>query len=286
MTSTTDPTTLEGAILVTGARGNIGARLTARLAAAGHRVRATARDASHLDVPSGAEKAELDLTVPDPEVLQGIRTAFLYPTFGDISAFLQAAVETGLEHLVLLSSPAAYDPVEHAGPIGAAHQAIEAAVRDAGLSHTVLYPSWLATNPSRDWARKIRAGKVALAHPEWRISPIHLDDVAEVAAELLLHKRFRGRSLILTVPESLSQREVIAQIAASLGTPIAVEELTPDEALAARPEWFPEAMYASLLEVAANLGDRPATVNNNVERVTGHPARPFAAWLRDRSPGF
>ncbi|MEV3936891.1 NAD(P)H-binding protein [Glycomyces sp. NPDC049804] len=275
-----------GTILVTGARGNIGSRLTARLAATGHRVRATARDTASLDVPASAETAELDLTDPDPEVLQGVRTAFLYPAFGDITGFLDAAGRAGLEHLVLLSSPAAYDPVEHAGPIGAAHQAIEAAVRDSGLSHTVLYPSWLATNPARDWAEQIRAGSVALAHPEWRINPIHLDDIAEVAAELLVRERFRGRSLILTGPESLSQREVVAQIAASLGTPIAVEELTPEQALAARPAWFPEAMFASLMAVAANFGDRPATVNNNVERVTGRPARPFAEWLRDRSPGF
>ncbi|GAA2160886.1 MULTISPECIES: NAD(P)H-binding protein [Glycomyces] len=273
----------EDAILVTGARGNIGSRLTARLAAAGHRVRATARDTTRLDVPAGVETAALDLTDPDPAVLKGVRTAFLYPTRGDITGFLTAAKEAEVEHVVLLSSPAAYDPVEHAGPIGAAHQAIEAAVRDSGLGHTVLYPSWLATNPDRDWAEQIQAGKVAIAHPEWRVNPIHLGDVAEVAAELLLHERFRGRSLILTGPESLSQREVIAQIAAALGKPIAVEELTHEEALAARPAWFPEAMFASLLEVAANLGDRPATVNNNVERVTGHPARTFAEWLQDKA---
>jgi uncharacterized protein YbjT (DUF2867 family) len=281
----TDPeaTTAENTMLVTGARGNIGSRLTAHLAEAGHRVRATARDTTRLDVPAGVETAELDLTDPDPAALKGVRTAFLYPTFGDITGFLTAASEAGIEHLVLLSSPAAYDPIEHAGPIGAAHQAIEAAVRDSGLSHTVLYPSWLATNPARDWTDQIQAGKVAVAHPDWRVNPIHLDDIAEVAAELLLHEQFRGRSLILTGPESLSQREVIAQIADSLGTPIEVEELTHEEALAARPNWFPEAMFASLLDVAANFGDRPAAVNNNVERVTGHPARTFAQWLRDNA---
>ncbi|GAA2138771.1 NAD(P)H-binding protein [Glycomyces algeriensis] len=279
-------TDFDGTILVTGARGNIGSRLTAALAAAGLQVRATARDTSGLDVPDGVETAALDLTAPDATVLKGVRTAFLYPTFGDIGGFLTAAVEAGVEHVVLLSSPAAYDPVEHAGPIGAAHLAIEAAVRDSGLGHTVLYPSWLATNPARDWSAQIRAGKVAIAHPEWRINPIHLGDVAEVAADLLVSERFRGRSIILTGPESLSQREVVAQIAAARGKPIAVEELTRDEALASRPDWFPEAMFASLLDVAANLGDRPATVNNNVERVTGRPARSFAQWLQDNGSEF
>ncbi|MDN3239513.1 NAD(P)H-binding protein [Glycomyces tritici] len=279
-------TDFDGTILVTGARGNIGSRLTAHLAAAGHHVRATARSTTGLDVPEGVESAALDLTAPDPAVLKGVRTAFLYPTFGDITGFLTAAVEAEVEHVVLLSSPAAYDPVEHAGPIGAAHLAIEGAVRDSGLGHTVLYPSWLATNPARDWSEQIRAGRVAIAHPEWRINPIHLGDVAEVAADLLVSERFRGRSLILTGPESLSQREVVAQIAAARGKPIEVEELTRGEALASRPDWFPEAMFASLLDVAANLGDRPATVNNNVERVTGRPARTFAQWLQDNGSQF
>ncbi|MEU6861447.1 NAD(P)H-binding protein [Glycomyces sp. NPDC046736] len=273
-------------ILVTGARGNIGSRLVGRLAGTGHRVRATARDAASLDVPPGVETAALDLTAPDPAALDGVRTAFLYPTFGDIGGFLAAAAQAEVEHVVLLSSPAAYDPVEHAGPIGLAHKAIEAAVRDSGLEHTVLYPSWLATNVTRDWGEQIRAGKVAIAYPEWRVNPIHLDDYVDVAADLLTRDQFRGRSLILTGPESLSQREVIDIVAETLDRPIEIEELTRGAALAARPEWFPEAMFDSLLEVAANLRDRPATVNNNVERVTGNPARTFAQWVRDNRSDF
>ncbi|THV27317.1 NAD(P)H-binding protein [Glycomyces paridis] len=273
-------------VLVTGARGNLGSRLIAHLHSGGHRVLATARDTAGLDVPTGVATTALDLTAAEPAVLDGARTAFLYPTFGDISPFLKAARSAGVEHLVLLSSPAAYDPIEHAGPIGLAHKAIEAAVRDSGIEHTVLYPSWLATNVTRDWGDQIRAGKVAVAHPEWRVNPIHLGDYAEVAADLLTREQFRGRSLVLTGPESLSQREVVAQVAATLGRPIEVEELTRAAALASRPAWFPEAMFASLLDVAANLGDRPATVNNNVERVLGRPARTFAQWTQDERESF
>jgi len=273
-------------ILVTGARGNIGSRLVARLAAAGHDVRASARDTASLEVPEGVERVALDLDSPAGAALENVRTAFLYPTRGDIGGFLASAVEAGVEHVVLLSSPGAYDPVEHAGPIGVAHQAVEAALRDSGLSHTVLYPSWLATNTIRDWAEQIKAGTVAIPYPDWQINPIHLDDVAEVAADLLTREQFRGRSLILTGPESLSQREVVATVAEVLGNPIAVKELTREEALAALPDWFPPAVFASLLDVAANLGDRPATVNNNVERVTGHPARTLAEWLRDNKSAY
>lgn len=281
-------TNLDGPILVTGARGNIGSRIASTLAAAGHAVRASARDLTDLVVPEGAEAVALDLTDPSgaAAALDGVRTVFLYPTRGDLGDFLEAAVKAEVEHAVLLSSPAAYDPVEHAGPIGAAHQAVEAAVRESGLAHTVLYPSWLASNVFRDWAAQVRAGRVSIAFPEWRINPIHLGDVAEVAADLLTRPQFRGRSLVITGPESLSQREVVAAIAAELGRPVEVEELTREQALAGRPEWFPEAMFDSLLGVAANLGDTPATVNNNVERVLGRPARTFAQWLHDERAAF
>ncbi|MEU6250311.1 NAD(P)H-binding protein [Glycomyces sp. NPDC047010] len=278
----------DGTVLVTGARGNIGSRVARALAGAGHAVRASGRSIDGLAVPEGAEAVALDLidAAGAAAALDGVRTVFLYPTFGDIDGFLTAAVAAGVEHAVLLSSPAAYDPVEHAGPIGAAHQAIEGAVRDSGLPHTVLYPSWLGSNVFRDWAGQVRAGRVPIAFPEWQINPIHLGDVAEVAADLLTRPQFRGRSLVLTGPESLTQREAIAAVAAELGKPVVVEELTREQALAGRPEWFPEAMFDSLLDVAANFGDTPATVNNNVERVLGRPARTFAQWLRDERAAF
>jgi hypothetical protein len=45
-------------------------------------------------------------------------------------------------------------------------------------------------------------------------------------------------------------------------------------------------VFASLLDVAADLGDRPTTVNNNVERVTGPPAQSIAERLQDNKSEF
>src|SRR5207302_7285447 len=52
-------------ILVTGARGNIGSRVIARLAEAGHAVRGSARHATGLTLPAGVEAVELDVTRAD-----------------------------------------------------------------------------------------------------------------------------------------------------------------------------------------------------------------------------
>jgi uncharacterized protein YbjT (DUF2867 family) len=264
-------------ILVTGANGNIGRRVVATLTAAGHDVRGSARD--------GTADVRLDLTDPldAAEALRDVDTMFLYPTRGDVDEFLAAAGK--VRHVVLLSSPAAYEAGEYDRPIGIAHRAMEDAVERAGLSHTVLYPSWLATNAIRDWAPQVRArGRLGIAHPDAQVSPIHPDDIAEVAADLLTRDRHRGRTVVLTGPESLRLWDIVAVLADVLGRPIPVDTLTREEALA--QGGLPPSVLEVLLEVMAAAVDVPALVNNNVERITGHPARPFREWALANRTAF
>jgi uncharacterized protein YbjT (DUF2867 family) len=259
-------------ILVTGARGNIGSRVVAKLTSAGHDVRGTTRQ-------------ELDFTAPNPPPLRDVDTMFLYPTRGKVDDFLAAAAD--VRHVVLLSSPAAYEPGEHDRPIGLAHRAMEEALTRSGLSHTVLYPSWLATNTIRDWAAPIRTeGRLGIAHPDAQVSPIHIDDIAEVAADLLTRDRHRGRTVVLTGPESLRLRDIATVLAEVLDRPIPVDALTHEQALATRPPQLPEATFEVLLEVMAAAVDVPAVLNNNVERITGHPARTFREWAQANRDAF
>jgi uncharacterized protein YbjT (DUF2867 family) len=205
---------------------------------------------------------------------------FLYPVRGgSVAPFLGAARKADVQHVVLLSSPAAYEVQEHDRLIGLVHRAVEQAVQDSGLSHTVLYPSWLATNARRDWSEQIRtSGRVGIAHPDAQVNPIHIDDVAEVAADVLTSAEHRSRMLVLTGPESVPQRCLVDVLAEVRGAPIAVDELTREQALDARPEWMPEPVLEALLDVAAAAVGVPATVTNTVERVTGHPSRTFREW--------
>jgi uncharacterized protein YbjT (DUF2867 family) len=166
-------------ILVTGARGGIGERVADLLVRGGHPVRLSSRDVTAL--PAGADTAVFDIADPDTPTaaLDGVRTVFLYPTLQGIGGFLKAAARVDLDHVVLLSSPASYQPIEHASVIGRVHRAAERALEDSGLPHTVLYPSWLASNARRDWSASIREhGRVALPYPDAYVTPVHLDDVA------------------------------------------------------------------------------------------------------------
>jgi uncharacterized protein YbjT (DUF2867 family) len=274
-------------VLVTGVQGNIGSRVAAKLVEAGHRVRGSSRRPS--SAPDGVEVVGLDLTQPGgaAEALAGVETVFLYPVRGSVDAFLEAARKADVQHVVLLSSPAAYEVHEHDRLIGLVHRAVEQAVQDSGLDHTVLYPSWLASNARRDWAEQIRTrGRVGIAFPDAQVNPAHIDDVAEVAVDVLTSAAHRSRMLVLTGPESVPQRGLVDVLAEVRGAPIAVDELTRDQALAERPEWMPEPVLEALLDVAAASVGVPAAVTNTVERVTGHPSRTFREWATAHRAAF
>ncbi|WP_017627157.1 NAD(P)H-binding protein [Nocardiopsis chromatogenes] len=279
-------------VLVTGVRGSIGRRVAGTLAAAGHPVRASARDTGALTAPPGTEAVELD--VADPRnadaALKGVRTVFLYAAAtlsGDLRAFLEEARRAGVEHLVLLSSPASYEAGEHDRVIGRAHRAAEEAVEEAGPPSTLLYPAWLAGNAQRDWAGQIKErGRVALPYPDAQVNPVHLDDVAEVAADLLTRDRHRARFQVATGPESMRLRDIVDAVGDAVGTPIPIDVPSREEAMARREAWMPAEVLDVLLDAEAAAVGVPAPVTNTVERVTGHPARPFAEWARAHRKDF
>jgi len=99
--------------------------------------------------------------------------------------------------------------------------------------------------------------------------------------------RHAGRAYLLTGPAILTQREQAAAIVAAIGRPLAVEEQTRAEAAAemtsggADPAWV-----ASALNHWASLVEHPEIALDTVERLTGHPARPFAQWAREHADDF
>ena len=242
-----------------------------------------------MSVPDGVETVELDLTAADgfEDAVKGVDAVFLYATRGSAAPFLNAAREAGVRHVVFLSSPASYEAAEFRGPIGRIHRAAEQAVAESGLDHTILYPSWLATNARRDWGAAIRAGEpVELPYPAAQCVPIHPDDVAEAAVELLLHDTHRSRMQILTGPESLRLDEAVATVGAALGRSIPVREISREDALARRGAWMRAEILESLLDSAAASVGRPAPLTNAVERITGRPARPLREWVMENRAGF
>nr|WP_269084355.1 NAD(P)H-binding protein [Streptomyces sp. 150FB] len=227
------------------------------------------------------------MTASAREALRGVETVFLYPVRGAVDGFLAAARAADVEHIVLLSSPGSYEPREYKTLIGQVHRAMEQSLERSGLPHTVLYPSWLAGNALRDWGEQVRTSeRVDLAFPDAQFTPIHPDDIAEVAADLLTRDTHRGRMQILTGPESMRLRDVVTALGEEIGRTLTVGELTPEQALERRESWMPEPVLRALLDTSAAAVGVPTPVNNSVLRITGHRARTFRAWARTHRADF
>jgi uncharacterized protein YbjT (DUF2867 family) len=272
-------------ILVTGARGRVGRAVLDALLTAGvpaGELRASGRDPALLDLPDGVTGVALDLADPASvaAACDGVDQAFLYPRGGP--AVADAAVAAGVGHAVLLSSLSVLDDDPH-DHIGAMHRAAEQHLLDADLTVTLLRPGAFATN-TLDWADGVRAGTVELPYPDSHVTPIHEDDIADVAVDALTGGPTRGTAPSLTGPASLSFREQVAVLAAEAGRPVDVVALSAQEyrdRMGRAPAWVAD----TLLRLWAATDGVPQPVED-VERLLGKPGRTFAQWAHDHRDSF
>ncbi|HEX8519148.1 MAG TPA: NAD(P)H-binding protein [Pseudonocardia sp.] len=274
-------------VLVTGARGTVGGGVLDGLRAAGVSVRAGARDPSRLSLPAGVDAVAVDLDSPAtfPAALDGVEAVFCYAG-RDLGPFAAAARDAGVEHVVLLSSGAVVEADPETDPIAGLHARAERALRDAGLATTALRAGAFCGN-TLQWARSIgAAGVVELPYPDARVASIHERDIADVAVAALTTGRGRGEAPSLTGPRSLSFAEHVAVLGDVLGRPVAVRAVDPDDARAAMARYAPPDVVDSLFTLWAAADGVPATVTEEVERLTGHPARTYDQWAHEHRDAF
>ncbi|HEX4704586.1 MAG TPA: hypothetical protein VH352_20835, partial [Pseudonocardiaceae bacterium] len=159
----------------------------------------------------------------------------------------------------------------------------------SGIPYTFLRPANFASNTLLwGWADSIRAESVVrFPYPESTSDAIHEADIAAVAAAVLTDPAGHvGQSYFISGPTPITQRAQAEAIAAAIGRPVRVEELTPDESRAALrrivPEWVIEATIAWW---AATDGVQ-CEVTDLVAKITGTPARPFTEWAADHVADF
>ncbi|OEV02991.1 SDR family oxidoreductase [Streptomyces oceani] len=267
-------------ILATGASGNVGTPLLSQLAARQAPVRAVTRHASRTarSAPQ-AEAVEADLRRPATlaPALDGVRSLFLLlPADGDLPGILDLARESGVRHVVYVSSLLAQTHPN--SPMGRGPLEGERAVRDSGLDWTILRP-WAYASNAVWWAPAIREHGVVRAGAAKASSPvIHPADIASVAAEALLDERHRGRLYPLTGPEEITPVGQVRAIGAALGRDLRFEELSGEEHLTQLRQYMPEEMA---IEMAGGGDSDGPGVLHTVREVTGTPARTFAQWARE-----
>ncbi|NSC24967.1 NAD-dependent epimerase/dehydratase family protein [Streptomyces albus subsp. chlorinus] len=272
--------TAPGTTLVIGATGTTGSRTAARLAAAGHRVRAASRRAA--PVP-GAEAVRFDWydETTHAAALEDADRLYLVPPVGDpdpaavMLPFLERARAAGVRRAVLLSSSA----VPEGGPaVGAVHAALR---RGMVEEWAVLRPSWFMQNftGSHPHADSIReSGTFMTAAGDGRIGFVDADDIAAVAVHALTDAHAPCTDLVLTGPEALSHDDIAAVLTRVAGRPVRHRRLTPaqlrDRLTAALPEEFAALLADMDRAIADGAEDR---TTDTVHRVTGRPPHSFPA---------
>ncbi|MFI9813296.1 NAD(P)H-binding protein [Saccharothrix variisporea] len=276
-------------VLVTGATGNVGGAITARLLDAGVGVRALSRRPENL--PAGVEAVrgdQFDAGAVEGAA-QGTDAAFLvWPAFSaDGAREVVAALAAGTSHVVFLSSGAVDDSrATQENVIGQFHADIERALVEAGTTWTFLRPHGFAANTFA-WLPDILAGdEVRGGFGQVAITLVHEDDIAAVAVKALLEDGHHGAKYVLTGPELLTRAEQVRLIGEALGRPLRWVELTPEAELEAARRWLPDSLATAFVDgLAARVGD-PVPPTTTIEDVTGSPARTFRQWLADHVDDF
>jgi|tagenome__1003787_1003787.scaffolds.fasta_scaffold20987813_1 uncharacterized protein YbjT (DUF2867 family) len=238
-------------ILVVGATGLLGGEICRQLSAAGHPVRALVRptsDESRVEALRvlGAELVTGDLKDPatlvaacaGAEVVITTASTTLSRQAGDTIAsvdqdgqlqLIEAAKASGVSRFVYVS----YSGNHTIGcPLTTAKRAVEQALRDSGLTYTILRPSyfmevWLSPalgfDPANAQARIYGAGRAP-------ISFISLKDVARFVVRSLTTPAARNAIIELGGPEALSPLDAVETFEQSTGRTFALEHVA-EEAL-------------------------------------------------------
>ncbi|BBH64433.1 nucleotide-diphosphate-sugar epimerase [Actinoplanes sp. OR16] len=264
-------------ILVTGATGNVGRMVVDELLARGATdVRALTVDPSRAALPPSVEVARGFVGRPSsmPAALAGVDRLYLAPHPATAPEVCRMAAEAGVRLIV-----------DMAGPKGEHWQAVEDAVEACGVPWVHLEPGEFTAN-AEIWAPQIRAGDVV--QDAWGAAanaPVAQEDIAAVAAHVLLADGFEGSSLELTGPASLTRREKVAAIGRALGRDLTYVELRGEEArslfrsiMGPHGDWY--------LDGLAQLASRPQPAVSTVFDLLGRPALGYEEWARRHADLF
>ncbi|WP_327731175.1 SDR family oxidoreductase [Streptomyces sp. NBC_00487] len=276
----------EATIAVTGATGHLGGRVARLLAERGEAQRLLVRSPERAPKLPGATVLPGGFGDRDAVVrcLTGARTVFMVSASESADrvdqhkAFVDAAVEAGVGHLVYVSFFGAAP--EAAFTLARDHFHTEERIRASGLDHTFLrdnlYAEVIPHLAGEDGVIRGPAG-------QGRAAFVSRDDIADAAVTVLTRPAdHAGMTYDLTGPESLTLDEAAAILSEHLGSPVRYHPETIEEAYASRasygaPPWQVDAWVSTYTAIATGEMDG---VSSAVPDLTGHPARSLADVLR------
>ena len=257
-------------ILVLGATGKTGGRVAQRLLDQGHAVRAVSRRA--------APGFDWEDAATWPAVLEGVETAYVSyqpdlaapGALAVLKRFFAEAANHGVRKIVLLSGrgePEAQD----------AEQALQA----TRLDWTIIRASWFHQNFSESFfLDAVKEGTLVL--PEG-LAPepfVDVEDIADIAAEALVHPRHSRKLYEVTGPRALTFGEVVDEIARATGRHITVITVPMEAYRQGLLEVLPQDLAELIVYLFATVLDgRNTPVAHGVERALGRQPGSFEAYV-------
>ena len=209
-----------------------------------------------------------------PAALAGVERMYLAPLIRTNAETCRMAAAAGVRHIV-----------DMAGAKGDHWQEIEDGVEACGVPWTHLEPGEFMHNADL-WAGQVAAGDVVRDYGgEAANAPIALEDIAAVAARVLLEDGHEGRSYPLTGPESITRRERVRLIGAAQGRDLEYVDLPRAEAVAQFAQGMGE--YAEwYLDGVDQLIAHPQLVDPTLATLLDRPPITFAEWARQHADLF
>jgi uncharacterized protein YbjT (DUF2867 family) len=272
------------AIAVTGATGKLGGRIARRLADAGIAQRLVVRDPARAPDLPGAKPvpARYGDAPALRTALRGVDTLLLVSASeaaGRVAlhtATVDAAVDAGVSRIVYIS-------FLRAGPeatftFARDHWHTEEHIRRAGVASTFLRDSiYLDMLPVFAGADGVIRGPAG----DGRVAAVAHDDIADVAAAVLLGSGHDGRTYDVTGPRAITLAEAAEEIGRAAGRPVTYHAETLEEAYASRsgygaPDWEVAGWVTSYAAIATGELD---VVTDTVAALAGHPPMGLAEFL-------
>jgi uncharacterized protein YbjT (DUF2867 family) len=272
-------------VLVLGSTGKTGREVAAALAARpGVKTRFASRNPKE-----EAGKSSVTFNWEDrstwPGALAGADAVYLIkPKTADPAATVAAFLEECPKQarIVLLSEIAAQHQSADADELR-----VERKI-EAGKQHwTILRPNWFMQNfvtPGYFLENITRDRSITIPTGGRAVSFVDTRDIADVAVAALLDEGHQGKHYTLTGPDPITFAEALSRIGAVAG--YAVKHIDPplDDYLAksAAAGTAPNAI-AYYRRIYSNIGNgHDAIISPDIPRVTGHPARSFADFLKEK----
>ena len=260
-------------------------------------VRALVRDESKVQglKDAGIEVVVGDLEKPDTldAAFRGVDKVFLItpPNPNQVIQTkngIEAAKRTGSPFIVRLSAGAVNEMPRALPPISGQHVETDGMLKASGLSFNLIRPHFFMQNTMMAAQTVASEGVVYMAFKDGKVGMIDVRDVVDVAVKVLTEDGHEGKTYTLTGPASISFHEVAAGLSKALGKQVDYVDVPLDAARQAMigmgmPEWIADAFGEYFTAFSEGYGD---FTTDEVQLVTGNPARSFEAFARDFAQVF